>query len=193
MDQQNIAQVQNLYFKAYYPLFTANRVTNTETKIEIDFCMTDAVLFCHMSQRYAHFVKHGGKLFESQDTLANTLGLERKAIIRSIKRLVSVGMITQRTSYESGVKRSYYTVMSLEGNKTFLYETVVRERVETGEIVDGKKKEAVQVKESHKFQIVQNGYAERQTYKPSQSKPQQHLKHSPTPQTAWEDDIEAPF
>ena len=131
MDQQDIAQEQNLYFKAYYPLFKANRVTNIETKIEIDFCMTDALLFCHLSQRYAHFIRHGGNLFESQETLANTLGLERKAIIRSIKRLVSVGMITQRTSYEAGVKRSYYTVMSLEGNQTFVYETVVRERIET--------------------------------------------------------------
>lgn len=188
MNQEDIAQAPNLYFKAYYPLFAANKVTNTLTKESTELCMTDSVVYCHLLQRYSHFSKTGGKLFESQDTIANVLGLERKAIIRSIKRLAKVGMITQRTSYESGVKRSYYTVKTLEDSKDFLFETVVRERVDTGEIVDGKKKSAVQFKDSKKFCIVHSGYVEKSKCVPTQNK-HNNTQNKPI----VEDNSDAPF
>lgn len=187
MNQEDITQVPNLYFKAYYPLFAANRVTNTETKESTELCMTDSVVYCHLLQRYAHFSKTGGKLFESQDTIANVLGLERKAIIRSIKRLVKVGMITQRTSYESGVKRSYYTVNILEDSKDFLFETVVRERVDTGESIDGKRKSVVQFKDSNKFYIVHNGYVEKRRHLPTRN------NYSSIQNKLIEEDPDVPF
>lgn len=187
MNQEEIEQVPNLYFKAYYPLFAANKVTNIETKESTDICMTDAVVYCHLLQRYSHFSKTGGKLFESQDTIANVLGLERKAIIRSIKRLVKVGLITQRTSYESGVKRSYYTVKTLESNKSFLFETVVRERVEVDEIIGRKKKSIVQVKDSKKFYVVPSGYSNKPEYKSVVTKPSTKVNIN------YEDDPDVPF
>lgn len=187
MSQIPIAQVPNLYMKLSYALLVADRVTNLKLKKVTDFSQSDVLLYCHMQARYSHFQASGKRLFESQDTLANVLGMERKAVMRSIKRMVLVGMITQKTSYESGVKRSYYTVVDVENNEDFLFSRVVRERFEV-EGVEGRK-DVVQEKSSEDYVIVPHGYINKSAKK---GVVQQPVKAEAQQSPVW-DDIEAPF
>lgn len=165
----------------------ANRVTNLKTNKVVDLTLVDALVYCHLHARYSHFCSIGKELFESQDTIANGMGLERKAVMRSIKRLVLVDMITQSTRYDAGVKRSYYTVVEIENNEDFLFSSVVRERFE----VEGEegKKEVVQEKSSDSFVIVSTGYASKSANKNVVRQP---VKAETQQQPVW-DDIDAPF
>ena len=189
LEQTKVRQVPNLFLKASYPLMMANRVTNLKTKKVADLTLVDALVYCHLHTRYAHFTSIGKQLFESQDTIANGMGLERKAVMRSIKRLVLVDMITQETRYDAGLKRSYYTVVEIESNEDFLFSCVVRERVEV-EGEDGKK-DVVQEKSVEDFVIVPSGYINNAPKKPAQ----QAYNHAPPKQTnkPVAEDFDAPF
>ena len=89
-----------------------NTATNKETRLKA----SDKLVYARMFDSFSKYNEE----FQVQDNIADFLGLEHKAVISSIKRLESVGLLIKHVSYAGGARRNKYVVKSLIDNPLFV-------------------------------------------------------------------------
>lgn len=123
MNKEKKPTVQIDAFTKYYDgVMEATSVTNTITGVCVELTLNDKSVYHKMLAAYKFHSGSGREFFESQDSLADKLGIERKTVGRAIKKLEDVDLISHRTEGCMGAKRNIYKVVDVVGNKLYLFE-----------------------------------------------------------------------
>lgn len=151
MEQKDIVveSLNSTFTKVLDGLLAAVSVVNTITGEEAKLKSSDKIVYAKMLAAYNFHSEAGRELFESQDSIGDSLGLEHKAVISAIKKLENIGLMSKKTTYASGLRRNYYTVLDIVDNSSF----ILRRRKTTRGFVNNKIVVSVEIID---FQITQN-------------------------------------
>ena len=112
MDKKKL-EVQNSFTKLYAPVMMATSITNVETAVVVEFNIYDKVIYSYVHQQSLWFKEYDKVLFESQDSVARCLGIDRKTVNKSLKKLESVGAIVKKKQAVNGSIKTTYSSLDL--------------------------------------------------------------------------------
>jgi len=136
MNKEKKQTVQSDTFTKYYDgVMEATSVTNTITGICVELTINDKSVYHRMLALFKFHNSAGREFFESQDSLADKLGIDRKTVARTIKKLEDVDLISHRTEGCMGAKRNVYKVVDVVGNGLYLFEKKITNRTLVGKKV----------------------------------------------------------
>lgn len=122
-------EVHNNYSKIFDPVMMAIEVVNTEAGVVQTLNLTDKVVYSYISHHAEWFNSIGKCMFESQDSIGFSLGIDRKTVGRSLKKLESVGLIVRSKQKANNGFMTVYDVPMLFCSRFRLFaEKTVRVR-----------------------------------------------------------------
>ena len=101
----------------YDYLLMASSILNTETNVKIELTLTDKMVYSHINHHVEWLKALGKSMFESQETISNTLGVERRTVGKSIKKLEQVGVLLCNRQKRRGVTITIYDTLPIVGDK----------------------------------------------------------------------------
>jgi len=129
-----VAEVSNTFTKIPDCLLAATSICNTETGVVVSVSSNDKNVYAKMFASYKFHSASGREYFESQDVVADLLGLERKTVASSVKKFVQLGVVTTKIVYKNGIRHTYYVFDDISKNSNIVFV----KRFTTRTLVDGK-------------------------------------------------------
>lgn len=117
-------KVENNYIRAYEPLLMCKSILNTTSGVEQQLNLYDKLVFSYLHQQSSWFKTHRKDLFESQDSVAQVLGVDRKTVNRSIKKLSDVGLVAKHKKRVSDTWKVAYSTEDLHSGKFKIFAEV---------------------------------------------------------------------
>lgn len=101
---------EDIFIKAYKSVFYCEGVISKEGEL-VPLTPTDKLVYFHMLDRKKLFTDRGGKHFESQETIAQLLHIDRRTVLRTLTKLLEAGVIFgyKETHQTRGFKHWVYT------------------------------------------------------------------------------------
>ena len=137
MVQKDQVTVEASFLKILDPVLMCSNVVNTATGISIDMNLIDKIVVSYVNNRAEFFEGNNMKMFESQDTIAESMGVDRKTVLRSLKKLVDVGLVCREIKYHVNkenprakpMPRTTYSCVKLIDNRNFTWKSKSIHRV----------------------------------------------------------------
>jgi len=131
MIQNERINIEASFLKILDPVLMCSSVTNTVTGETIQLNLTDKVVVSYVNNRAEFFENNNMKMFESQDTIADSIGVDRKTVLRSLKKLESVGLVCREIKYHVNkdrpsskpTPRTTYLCVKLIGNENYVWKS----------------------------------------------------------------------
>ena len=110
MTQQHESRVAN-YYNTLLPIMQAGEILNTDTSEILVPSFYDKHVYCYILHYHRLYSSKGKGMFESQDSMADNLGIDRKTINPSIKKLTGIGLVSKQVKMEikGNTKRKHAT------------------------------------------------------------------------------------
>ena len=98
-----------VFTKSYDIIFATKNITNLKTGMTVELSLADKALYTRMRKRYIHFKEDmNSSFYDDISTFAEDLQISESTIIRSIKRLKTLGAISVfQTKARKGRSNSY--------------------------------------------------------------------------------------
>lgn len=137
---QQVTKRQANYFNLLLPIMQASEIINKESSEVLVPTLYDKLVYCYILHYHNVYSDAGGSMYESQDSIADNIGIDRKTVNRSIKKLCGVGLLTKNVKIEvkGNTKRKHATYFPYDvslGDK-FMMKQVVVVRDEKGHGVE---------------------------------------------------------
>jgi len=113
MEKKRKVVVANNYIRIYEPILMAGIVLNTDTGIECEITVHDKMVYSYIYQQSNWFKVNKKDMFESQDSVAMTLGFDRKTVNRSIKKLEDVGLVVKTKKRVDDTWKNVYSAVDV--------------------------------------------------------------------------------
>lgn len=109
--EQQVAKRQANYFNLILPVMQATEIINKESSEVLVPTLYDKIVYCYILHYHRIYSEAGGTMYESQDSIADNLGIDRKTVNRSIKKLCGLGLLTKNVKIEvkGNTKRKHAT------------------------------------------------------------------------------------
>lgn len=109
-DVEHLPQIKisDTFVKLCDGLLAAVGVVNTDTGILVEISPAEKLIYARMYAAYKFHSENNRDYFESQDVIADSVGVERKKICVAVDKFVKLGILTQTTKYIRGLKRNFY-------------------------------------------------------------------------------------
>jgi len=101
MVQSTITTKQANYYQAITAITCAASVTNTSTGEVLRLSLFDKHVLCYIKHFCAVYEQTGGAMFEAQESIAESTGMDRKTAHRSIKRLCDLGVLVKTVFFDT--------------------------------------------------------------------------------------------
>lgn len=110
MTQQQETRVAN-YYNTIVPVMQATEIINTKTGEVLTPSIYDKLVYCYILHYHDLYSAKGKGMFESQDSIADNFGIDRKTVNRSVKKLTSIGLLSKKVTLEikGNTKRKHAT------------------------------------------------------------------------------------
>lgn len=135
MTQQHESRVAN-YYNTLLPIMQAGEILNTETSEVLVPSFYDKHVYCYILHYHRLYSSKGKGMFESQDSIADNLGIDRKTINRSIKKLTGIGLVSKHVKLEvkgnTRRKHATYTPYDVTVGDRYLFKQKILVRDEAG-------------------------------------------------------------
>ena len=102
-------EVSNTFVKLCDGMLAAVGAMNLDTGIIVEIAPAEKLIFARMQAAYKFHSTNNRDYFESQDVIADSVGVERKKVATAVDKFVKLGLITQVTKYVKGLRRNFYT------------------------------------------------------------------------------------
>lgn len=83
----------------YTSVIQSKKVVNTSTGVERTLSSEDKILYCYMLCMYKEYSSKGRLFCETQQTIADEVGVEVKTVNRGIKKLCDVGAVSKVSKF----------------------------------------------------------------------------------------------
>lgn len=128
--EQQVTKRQANYFNLLLPIMQASEIINNESSEVLVPTIYDKLVYCYILHYHKVYSDAGGSMYESQDSIADNIGIDRKTVNRSIKKLCGVGLLTKNVKIEvkGNTKRKHATYHPYDvslGDKFMMKQTVV--------------------------------------------------------------------
>lgn len=128
--EQQVTKRQANYFNLILPVMQATEIINKESSEVLVPTLYDKIVYCYILHYHKIYSEAGGAMYESQDSIADNIGVDRKTVNRSIKKLCGIGLITKNVKIEvkGNVKRKHATYSPYDvslGDKFMMKQMVV--------------------------------------------------------------------
>ena len=135
MTQRQETRVAN-YYNTLLPIMQAGEILNTETSEILVPSFYDKHVYCYILHYHRLYSSKGKGMFESQDSMADNLGIDSKTINRSIKKLTGVGLVSKHITLEmkGNAKRKHATYIPYDvtSGDRYLFKQKIVVRDENG-------------------------------------------------------------
>lgn len=135
--QKHETRVAN-YYNSIVPVMQATEIVNAKTGEVVTPSIYDKLIYCYILHYHDLYSAKGNGMFESQDSIADNFGIDRKTVNRSIKKLTTIGLLSKNVVLEvkGNTKRKHATYFPYDvriGNDfTFIQKVVVRDEQGVG-------------------------------------------------------------
>lgn len=102
------------FYKAPKNLMSATGFVSKSTGEPVDLTAVDKLVLIYMYAKTTYFNSSGGSHYETQVTIGNAIGLEWKAVARSLKKMYAGGVIEAEKPRTNGNKSWVYKSVNLE-------------------------------------------------------------------------------
>jgi len=97
----DVTTKQANYYQAITPITCAASITNTATGEVLRLSLFDKHVLCYIKHFCAVYEQTGGAMFEAQESIAESTGMDRKTAHRSIKRLCDLGVLVKTVFFDA--------------------------------------------------------------------------------------------
>lgn len=104
------------FYKAPKNLMSATGFVSKSTGEPVDLTAVDKLVLIYMYARTTYFNNSGGGHYETQVTIGNAIGLEWKAVARSLKKMYDGGVLDADKPRSNGNKSWVYKSVNLDIN-----------------------------------------------------------------------------
>ena len=127
---QQVTKRQANYFNLLLPIMQASEIINKESSEVLVPTLYDKLVYCYILHYHKVYSDAGGSMYESQDSIADNIGIDRKTVNRSIKKLCGLGLLTKSVKIEAkgNIKRKHATYFPYDvslGGKFMMKQTFV--------------------------------------------------------------------